>query len=87
MAMNLSPQFPDITVFDGEGGGYHSWSASQSPLLSEAKLGTGKLVLHPHGFALPHYADSNKIGYVVEGTCILYFQESNIVWWLTAFVS
>ncbi|GJR84830.1 putative 11-S seed storage protein, plant, partial [Tanacetum coccineum] len=28
-----------------------------------------KLLLHPRGLALPHYADSSKIGYVVQGSC------------------
>ncbi|KAL3538549.1 hypothetical protein ACH5RR_001915 [Cinchona calisaya] len=69
MAFNLSPQFPDVTVFEGEGGGYYTWSASKFPLLSEAKLGAGKLVLQPRGFALPHYSDCYKIGYVVQGSC------------------
>ncbi|CAK9160533.1 unnamed protein product [Ilex paraguariensis] len=54
------------TVFEGDGGGYYSWSTSKSPLLVEAKLGAGKLLLHPRGFSLPHYADSAKIGYVLQ---------------------
>ncbi|XP_027113140.2 glutelin type-A 2 [Coffea arabica] len=67
-SVNLAPQFTDVTIFEGEGGGYYTWSASLFPLLSEAKLGAGKLVLRPRGFALPHYADCHKIGYFVQGS-------------------
>ncbi|GFP99198.1 11s globulin seed storage protein 2 [Phtheirospermum japonicum] len=69
MALNLSPQIADATAYDGEGGAYYAWTAAKSPVLSEAALGAGKLVLQPRGFALPHYADTFKIGYVVQGTC------------------
>lgn len=64
----FSPRPADTTIFEGEGGSYRSWSSSNFPLLGEAKVGAGILVLHPQGFALPHYADSNKIGYVLQGT-------------------
>lgn len=67
MELNLEPQMADQTLFEGEGGAYYSWSTANSPLLSEAKIGAGKLVLQPCGFALPHYADSPKIGYVLQG--------------------
>ncbi|KAL4588467.1 hypothetical protein LXL04_001358 [Taraxacum kok-saghyz] len=69
MEMKLVAEAADQTVYEGEGGGYYSWSTSKSPLLQDLKLGAGKLLLHPHGFALPHYADSSKIGYVLEGVC------------------
>ncbi|KAI3788942.1 hypothetical protein L2E82_01725 [Cichorium intybus] len=69
MEMKLGAQAADQTVYEGEGGGYYSWSTSESPLLKESMLGAGKLLLHPLGFALPHYADSSKIGYVLQGTC------------------
>ncbi|KAK6156975.1 hypothetical protein DH2020_011223 [Rehmannia glutinosa] len=59
----------DATVYEGEGGGYYAWTPAKSPVLSTAELGAGKLVLKPRGFALPHYADIYKIGYVVQGTC------------------
>ncbi|KAK9116672.1 hypothetical protein Sjap_015619 [Stephania japonica] len=55
-------------VVDGEGGSYYAWSSSEFPVLRETKLGGGRLVLHPLGFALPHYADSSKLGYVVQGS-------------------
>nr|XP_043631026.1 13S globulin seed storage protein 2-like [Erigeron canadensis] len=59
----------DQTAFEGDSGGYYVWSSSKSPLLSDFKLGAGKLLLRPLGFALPHYADSSKIGFVIKGTC------------------
>ncbi|XP_057466192.1 cocosin 1-like [Actinidia eriantha] len=65
----MRPQVADKKVFEGDGGSYWSWSSSKFPLLSEAKVGAGRLLLHPRGFALPHYADSSKIGYVVQGSC------------------
>ncbi|KAL3515626.1 hypothetical protein ACH5RR_022528 [Cinchona calisaya] len=69
MAIDLlpPPQSPGLTVTNGEGGAYYVWTAAQFPLLSQANLGAGLLILHPHGFAIPHYEDSNKIGFVVDG--------------------
>ncbi|XP_076947463.1 12S seed storage protein CRD-like [Bidens hawaiensis] len=58
----------DQTLFEGDSGGYYVWSNAKVPLLSDLKLGTGRLVLHPLGFTLPHYADCSKIGFVLEGT-------------------
>ncbi|KAH6809055.1 hypothetical protein C2S51_026838 [Perilla frutescens var. frutescens] len=69
MELNLLPQKADTTVFEGEGGGYYAWTAAKTPAVVEAAVGAGKFVLQPRGFALPHYADSNKIGYVFQGTC------------------
>nr|BAJ53257.1 JHL25P11.12 [Jatropha curcas] len=65
MDLDLSPKFPQKTLYDGEGGSYKSWSASE---LADAKVGAGKLLLQPRGFGLPHYADCSKIGYVLQGT-------------------
>ncbi|XP_071727008.1 glutelin type-D 1-like [Rutidosis leptorrhynchoides] len=59
----------DQTAFEGDSGGYYLWSNANTPLLTESKLGAGKLLLHPLGFAIPHYSDSSKIGFVVEGSC------------------
>ena len=64
MDFDLSPRSAQ-QLFDGEGGSYHTWSSSEFPLLAEEKVGAGRLVLQPRGFALPHYADSSKIGYVL----------------------
>lgn len=57
----------DTTIFEGEGGGYYAWTGAKTPVLAQAELGAGKLVLRPRGFALPHYADAYKIGYVAQG--------------------
>ncbi|EEF33109.1 nutrient reservoir, putative [Ricinus communis] len=59
MDFDLSPNCPQKTLFDGEGGSYKAWSSSD---LATAKVGGGELVLKPRGFALPHYADSSKFG-------------------------
>ncbi|KAL0384568.1 UNVERIFIED_CONTAM: 13S globulin seed storage protein 1 [Sesamum radiatum] len=67
MELDLSPQIADTTVYEGEEGGYYAWTAAKSPAIPQAKLGAGKLVLRPRSFALPHYADAFKIGYVVQG--------------------
>ncbi|XP_052210223.1 glutelin type-D 1-like [Diospyros lotus] len=69
MKEKLSPQAADSKIFEGDGGSYHSWSTSNFPLLAHSKVGAGKLLLHPRGFALPHYSDSSKIGYVLQGSC------------------
>ncbi|KAJ0935012.1 putative rmlC-like cupin domain superfamily, rmlC-like jelly roll protein [Helianthus annuus] len=58
----------DKTLFEGDSGGLYAWSNSKTPLLSDLKVGAGKLLLHPFGFFLPHYGDSNKICFVLEGT-------------------
>ncbi|KAL2537025.1 RmlC-like cupins superfamily protein [Forsythia ovata] len=68
MEMNLVPQMAQVFMKE-EGGEYYTWPSSEFSVLSEAKLGAGKLVLRPRGFAQPHYADSSKIGYVVQGSC------------------
>ncbi|MED6131015.1 hypothetical protein PIB30_005969 [Stylosanthes scabra] len=64
MELELTPKTPE-TVIEGNGGGYYAWS---SPLLSHFNLGGGRLLLKPWGFAIPHYADVSKIGYVIQGT-------------------
>ncbi|KAG8368777.1 hypothetical protein BUALT_Bualt15G0082000 [Buddleja alternifolia] len=66
MELDLAPQKADTTVFEGEGGGYYAWTV---PAVAEWRLGAGKLVLQPRGFAMPHYSDCAKIGYVIQGTC------------------
>ncbi|ONI36125.1 hypothetical protein PRUPE_1G570800 [Prunus persica] len=64
--MDLTPKQAQ-KLFEGDGGAYYIWSSSDVPALVEAKVGAGKLVLQPHGFALPHYSDSSKLGYVLQG--------------------
>ncbi|XVF45251.1 hypothetical protein PTKIN_Ptkin02bG0190100 [Pterospermum kingtungense] len=68
MNMDLSPKFPQ-TFTETEGGGYYNWAATDSEVLGQAKVAAGKLVLKPQGFALPHYADCSKVGYVLQGNC------------------
>ncbi|MBA0762226.1 hypothetical protein Gotri_024766 [Gossypium trilobum] len=68
MNMDLSPKFP-ATFTETEAGVYYHWAAADSHVLGEAKVAAGKLVLKPQGFALPHYADCSKVGYVLEGKC------------------
>ncbi|PRQ19875.1 putative 11-S seed storage protein, plant [Rosa chinensis] len=60
--MDLTPKSA-AAAFEGDGGGYNIWSF---PALGEANVGAGKLVLKPSGFALPHSADSAKLGYVLQ---------------------
>jgi len=67
MELNLSPKLSH-KVYEGEAGSYHHWLSSDLPLLKEAKVGAGRLVLKPLGFAFPHYADSTKVGYVLGGS-------------------
>lgn len=53
---------------EGDGGSYASWNTTVFPYLGTAKVSGGFLTLKPRGFAFPHYADCNKIGYVIQGT-------------------
>lgn len=64
--MDLTPKSAQ-NLFKGDGGAYYIWSSSDVPQLNESKVGAGKLVLQPNGFALPHFADSSKLGYVLQG--------------------
>ncbi|RWR92906.1 glutelin type-A 1-like protein [Cinnamomum micranthum f. kanehirae] len=76
MDVELTPKTAQ-KFYGSDGGSYYIWSSSDVPILSEAKVGAGKLVLAPLGLALPHYADAAKIGYVLQGQGIvgLVFQE------------
>ncbi|RDY02616.1 Glutelin type-A 2 [Mucuna pruriens] len=67
MELDLTPKKAEA-LFEGDGGGYYSWSSSQVPLLAKYFVGAGRLVLQPRGFALPHNADSSKLGYVIQGS-------------------
>ncbi|TKY60163.1 Glutelin type-A 2 [Spatholobus suberectus] len=67
MELDLTPKTAQ-PMFEGDGGSYYTWSSSQMPILAKTNVGAGRLVLQPRGFALPHYADSSKVGYVIEGT-------------------
>ncbi|MED6131016.1 hypothetical protein PIB30_005969 [Stylosanthes scabra] len=64
MELDLTPKAAE-TVFEGDGGSYLAWS---SPLLSKFNLAAGRFHIKPGGFALPHYGDASKVGYVIQGT-------------------
>lgn len=68
-AMNPKP------FVEGEAGSYYKWLPSDYPLLAQTKVAAGRLLLRPRGFALPHYADCSKFGYVLQGnlSATLYF--------------
>ncbi|KAI3715708.1 hypothetical protein L6452_22694 [Arctium lappa] len=70
METKLVAEKADQMVYEGEGGAYYAWTPSKSPLLSESKLGAGKLLLHPLGFAFPHFFDSSKIAYVLQAQVV-----------------
>ncbi|OMO74267.1 11-S seed storage protein, plant [Corchorus capsularis] len=57
--MELSPKFPR-TFFESEAGGYYNWSSADSSILSEAKVGAGKLVLKPQGVCTVGLVSPNK---------------------------
>ncbi|KAI4298995.1 hypothetical protein L6164_032495 [Bauhinia variegata] len=67
MDMDLEPRTSQLMA-EAEGGGYYTWSSSKFPLLAKTNVAAGYLVLRPGGFALPHYADSSKVGCVLQGT-------------------
>jgi hypothetical protein len=69
MELDLTPKIAQ-PFFEGDGGGYYIWLSSQVPVLAKTNVGAGQLVLQPRGFALPHYSDSSKVCYVVEGKTI-----------------
>ncbi|KAK7318734.1 hypothetical protein RJT34_03441 [Clitoria ternatea] len=66
MELDLSPKTAKA-MFEGDGGSYYVWSSSEMPILAKTNVSAARFLLHPHGFALPHYADSSKLGYVVQG--------------------
>ncbi|KAL5201815.1 hypothetical protein ABZP36_036169 [Zizania latifolia] len=58
-------------LVENDAGSYVAWSGKDQPAVAEEKLGCGVLVLKPLGFALPHYADSGKFGYVLGGSAVV----------------
>jgi len=66
MELELTPKKSEA-LFEGEGGGYYTWSTSEVPLLAKKNVTAGRFLLHPRGFALPHYSDVSKVGYVIQG--------------------
>lgn len=70
MAVDLSPKLSK-KISEVAGGYYAAWSGADQPALIDAELGAGLLTLKPLGFALPHYTDSSKSGYVLEGRALV----------------
>uniref|UniRef100_A0A0D3H9T3 Cupin type-1 domain-containing protein n=1 Tax=Oryza barthii TaxID=65489 RepID=A0A0D3H9T3_9ORYZ len=70
-ALNVSPEFAGKPLVENDAGSYLAWSGKNQPALAGEKLGCGLLVLKPLGFALPHYADSGKFGYVLGGSAVV----------------
>ncbi|CAO2816345.1 unnamed protein product [Amaranthus hypochondriacus] len=66
MEVELTPKVAK-KVYEGEGGSYLTWFPSEVPMLKHGNIGAAKLFLNKFGFALPHYADSSKIGFVLQG--------------------
>lgn len=66
MELDLSPQLAK-KVYEGNGGSYYAWSPSELPMLRQGNIAASKLALQKDGFALPHYSDSSKIAYVLQG--------------------
>uniref|UniRef100_A0A0E0B688 Cupin type-1 domain-containing protein n=1 Tax=Oryza glumipatula TaxID=40148 RepID=A0A0E0B688_9ORYZ len=69
-APDMSPKAGKPLV-QNDAGSYLAWSGKNQPALAGEKLGCGLLVLKPLGFALPHYADSGKFGYVLGGSAVV----------------
>ncbi|XP_023552766.1 11S globulin seed storage protein 2-like [Cucurbita pepo subsp. pepo] len=67
MELNLEPMSPKA-FFQGEGGSFHKWFPSDFPMIAHTKVGAGRLLLRPRGFAVPHNSDSSKVGYVLQGS-------------------
>ncbi|MCI11298.1 Glutelin type-A, partial [Trifolium medium] len=65
MELDLTPKTAQ-PLFEVDGGGYYTWLSSQVPVLAKTNVCAGQFILQPRGFAFPHYADSSKVGYVIE---------------------
>ncbi|KQJ95664.1 uncharacterized protein LOC100838004 [Brachypodium distachyon] len=63
----MSAAKPGKALVQADAGAYLAWSGADQPPVAAQGLGCGLLVLKPLGFAMPHYADSNKFGYVLAG--------------------
>ncbi|XAR60536.1 hypothetical protein NMG60_11033953 [Bertholletia excelsa] len=66
MEIDLSPKLAK-RVYGGDGGAYYAWSPDELPMLRRGNIGASKLALLKNGFALPHYSDSAKVAYVLQG--------------------
>ncbi|GAB2229579.1 hypothetical protein Drorol1_Dr00013825 [Drosera rotundifolia] len=66
MEIDLTPKLSQ-KVYGGDGGSYHAWCPNELPMLKEGNIGAAKLALEKNGLALPHYSDSAKVAYVLQG--------------------
>ncbi|KAJ8750462.1 hypothetical protein K2173_015602 [Erythroxylum novogranatense] len=66
MELDLTPKLPK-KVIGGDGGSYYTWSPDELPMLRQGNIGAAKLALEKNGFVIPHYADSSKVAYVLQG--------------------
>ncbi|KAM7496597.1 hypothetical protein LguiA_021011 [Lonicera macranthoides] len=69
MDIDLSPKLPK-KVIGGDGGSYLAWCPKELPMLEKGNIGAAKLGLEKNGLALPHYSDSAKVAYVLQGAGI-----------------
>lgn len=70
MDIDLSPKLPK-KVIGGDGGSYLAWCPKELPMLEKGNIGAAKLGLEKNGLALPHYSDSAKVAYVLQGIIII----------------
>lgn len=66
MEIDLTPKLAK-KVGGGDGGSYHTWCPNELPMLRQGNIGAAKLALEKNGFCLPHYSDSSKVAYVLQG--------------------
>ncbi|KAF6143048.1 hypothetical protein GIB67_041116 [Kingdonia uniflora] len=67
MEFDLSPKLAN-KIYGGNGGSYSAWSPSELAMLRQGNIGASKLALNKNGLALPHYSDSAKVAYVLQGS-------------------
>lgn len=79
MEIDLTPKLAK-QVYGGNGGSYHAWCPNELPMLRQGNIGAAKLALEKNGFALPHYCDSARVAYVLQG--IIFFF---LIWFLISF--
>ncbi|CAN1280078.1 hypothetical protein LINPERPRIM_LOCUS17275 [Linum perenne] len=54
-------------MYEGDAGSYHAWCPDDLVMLRRGNIGGAKLSVQKHGFSPPHYSDSSKIAYVIQG--------------------
>ncbi|CAN0853978.1 Glutelin type-A 1 [Linum grandiflorum] len=66
MDVDLSPKLPK-NVYAGDGGSIYAWCPDDVLMLRRGNIGAAKLSLRKHALSLPHYSDSSKLVYVLQG--------------------